>query len=132
MLENPMRRFALLALAPLATALCLPSTAALAHTRLVSSAPAANASQSNVTRMTLTFSADIVGALSGVELTMTAMPGMANHDPMPITGFTTRANGRVLTVTMPRALPRGTYLMEWHVVAADQHRMEGNYTFTVR
>ena len=126
-----MRRLVLLALAPIAAALCMP-TAALAHTRLVSSAPAANATQANVTRMTLNFSADIVAALSGVELTMTAMPGMANHNPMPVTGFTTRANGRVLTVTMPRALPAGTYRMQWHVVSTDQHRMEGNYNFTVR
>ncbi len=126
-----MRRFALLALAPIAAALCMPA-AALAHPRLVSTAPAANATQSNVNRLTLTFSEALVGPLSGVELTMTGMPGMANHAPMPITGFTTGAEGRVLTVTLPRALPAGTYQLAWHVVAADQHRIEGSYSFTVR
>ncbi len=126
-----MRRFALLALTPIAAALCLPA-AALAHPRLVASVPAAESTQSNVTLLKLTFSEELVGPLSGVELTMTGMPGMANHAPMPIRGFTAQATNKVLTVKLPRALPAGTYLLKWHAVAADQHRIEGSYNFTVR
>ena len=37
-----------------------------------------------------------------------------------------------MVATLPRALPIGTYLLKWHVVAADQHRIEGSYTFKVK
>lgn len=126
-----MRRFAVLAAAVLAATTALPG-AAVAHARLISSSPAAGATVAKPTRLTLTFSEDLVGPLSGLDLTMTAMPGMADHPPMPIRGFTSAVAGKTLTVTMPRALPTGTYELKWHAVAADQHRVEGRYTFTVR
>lgn len=38
-----------------------------------------------------------------------------------------------LTVlTLPRPLPAGTYDLKWHIVGADQHKMEGGYSFTVK
>jgi len=123
-----MRRLALIAVAMVAV---LP-TAVLAHPRLVSASPAANATVAKPKNLVLTFSENLVGPLSGVELTMTGMPGMANHAPMPIRGFTSQASGKTLTVTLPRALPAGTYELKWHAVAADQHRIEDHYTFTVR
>lgn len=125
-----MRRFAFAVLAPV-LALALP-LAAQAHPKLLSSAPAANAAVAKPTKLTLTFSENLVGPLSGIELVMTGMPGMAGHKPMPIKGFATSAKGAVLTITLPRALPAGSYLLKWHAVAADQHRIEGQYTFTVR
>lgn len=125
-----MRRLALLALAPL-FALAVPAVAQ-AHAHLVSATPAANGTVTKPTRLTLTFSEPLVAPLSGIELTMTGMPGMASHQPMPIKGFATAATGAKLTITMPRALPAGSYLLKWHVVTADQHRVEGQYTFTVR
>jgi copper resistance protein C len=123
-----MRRLALYA-AVLAAA--LPGVA-LAHARLISASPAANSAAARPTRVVLTFSEDLVGPLSGIELTMTGMPGMANHAPMPIRGFATQARGKTLTVTLPRALPVGSYDLKWHAVAADQHRVEGRYSFTAR
>ena len=123
-----MRRLALLA-APLL--LALPGTA-FAHPKLVSSTPAANTAVAKPTTLTLTFSEDLVGPLSGIELVMTGMPGMANHAPMPIRGFATKVEGHTLTATMPRALTVGTYELKWHVVAADQHRIENAFTFSVR
>lgn len=125
-----MRRLALLA-APALALLALPGTA-FAHPKLLSANPAANTAVAKPTKLTLTFSEDLVGPLSGIELVMTGMPGMANHAPMPIKGFKTAAAGKVLTVTLPRALPAGTYNLKWHAVAADQHRIEGQYAFTVR
>lgn len=126
-----MRRLALTLLAAIGGAMLLPGVA-LAHATLVSSSPAANATVSKPTRLALTFSEPLVAPLSGIELTMTGMPGMASHKPMPIKGFTSAASGKVLTVTLPRALPAGTYQLKWHAVAADQHRVEGSYSFTVR
>ena len=114
-----------------ALAAALPA-AAMAHPKLVSSTPAQNASVSRPTTLTLTFSEALVAPLSGIELTMTAMPGMADHKPMPVKGFTTKVNGKTMVATLPRALPIGTYLLKWHVVAADQHRIEGSYTFKVK
>ena len=120
-----------LLVAPLIAALALPGLAN-AHPKLVSSSPAADAAVAKPTRLTLTFSENLVGPLSGAELVMTGMPGMASHAPMPIKGFTNSTKGSVLTVTLPRALPAGNYLLKWHAVAADQHRIEGQYKFTVR
>lgn len=123
-------RFPLASLA-LSALLMLPSVA-VAHPKLVSATPAANAVVTKPTKITLAFSENLVAPLSGIDLTMTGMPGMANHDPMPIKGFTSKVDGKTLTVTFPRALPAGTYLLQWHVVAADQHRIEGKHSFTVR
>ena len=125
-----MRRLALIALA--ASAFLASAMPAAAHPRLVSATPAANAAVAGPTQIVLAFSEALVAPLSGIELTMTAMPGMANHARMPIRGFTTKVQGRTLTAKLPRALPAGTYELSWHVVAADQHRIENTYSFTVR
>jgi methionine-rich copper-binding protein CopC len=89
---------------------------------------------SNVRQVTLTFSERLLPNLSGFDLTMTGMPGMANHKPMKVTGFkiTIGADGKTLVATLPRALPAGTYRIDWHAVSADTHRITGNVTFTVR
>ncbi|HUD93935.1 copper homeostasis periplasmic binding protein CopC [Sphingobium sp.] len=118
-------------IAAAALALALPSVAS-AHTKLLSSSPAANATVAKPTKLTLTFSETFLAPMSGVELTMTGMPGMANHEPMPIKGFKTAVEGKTMTLTLPRALPAGTYELKWHVVGADQHKMEGGYSFTVK
>ena len=106
-------------------------TPAFAHPRLVSSTPAAEATVSKPGKIALNFSEQLVAPLTGIELTMTAMPGMANHKPMPVTGFKTEVKGKTLTATLPRPLPNGTYLVKWHAVAADQHRIEGSFSFKV-
>lgn len=114
------------------SALLLVSVPAAAQPRLVSSTPAANAAVTRPTQIVLTFSEPLVAPLSGIELTMTAMPGMADHPRMPIRGFTTKVEGRTLAAKLPRALPVGTYELKWHAVGADQRRIENLYTFTVR
>lgn len=111
----------------------LPSVA-LAHPKLLSSTPAANATVAKPTKLTLTFSEKLLVPLSGVDLTMTGMPGMADHAPMPIKGFKTAVDGdgKTMTVTLPRALPAGNYDLSWHIVGADQHKMAGKYSFSVK
>jgi methionine-rich copper-binding protein CopC len=125
-----MRRLSLIILA--ASALIASAVPAAAHPKLVTATPAANATVKQPTQIVLAFSETLVAPLSGIELTMTAMPGMANHPRMPIRGFTTKVDGKTLTAKLPRALPAGTYELKWHVVAADQHRIENLYTFKVR
>lgn len=125
-----MRRLPLIAFA--ASAFLASAMPATAQPRLVSATPASNAAVSQPTQIVLTFSESLVAELSGIELTMTAMPGMANHPHMPIRGFTTKVEGSRLTAKLPRPLPAGTYELRWHAVAADQHRIENSYSFTVR
>ncbi|WP_176596004.1 MULTISPECIES: copper homeostasis periplasmic binding protein CopC [Sphingobium] len=111
----------------------LPSMA-MAHPKLLSSTPAAGATVAKPTRLSLTFSEKMLAPLSGVDLTMTGMPGMANHAPMPIKGFKTavEGDGKTMTVTLPRALPAGHYDLDWHLVGADQHKIAGKVSFSVK
>ena len=122
-----MSRF-LIAAAALSLAI-LPG-AALAHSKLVSSSPAANATVAKPTKLTLTFSEKFLAPMGGVELVMTGMPGMADHAPMPIKGFKTALapDGKTMVVTLPRALPAGDYDLKWHIVGADQHKICLLYT----
>ncbi len=114
-----------------AIAIALPGVAA-AHSKLVSSNPAANATVSKPSKLTLTFSETFLAPMSGADITMTSMPGMADHPAMPIKGFKTSVEGKTMVLTLPRPLPAGTYDLKWHIVGADQHKMEGGYSFTVK
>ncbi|MBH1992257.1 MAG: copper homeostasis periplasmic binding protein CopC [Sphingomonadaceae bacterium] len=117
-----------------AIALTVLPGAAFAHSKMVSSTPAANATVAKPTRLSLTFSEKFLAPMSGVELVMTGMPGMADHAPMPIKGYKTSVapDGKTMIVTLPRALPAGSYDLKWHIVGADQHKMEGGYSFKVK
>lgn len=120
-----------LALLAVLAASALP-TGVAARPALLQSVPAAEASVTSQTQLRLRFSEPLAGPLSGIELVMTAMPGMADHPPMPVKGFTTQAKGSDLVAMLPRPLPRGTYRLTWHAVGADRQQVEGSYTFTVR
>ena len=111
----------------------IPSLAS-AQPKLLSSTPAANATVSKPAKLSLTFSEKLLPTLSSVDLVMTGMPGMASHAPMPIKGFKTliEGDGRTLTVTLPRSLPVGSYDLNWHAAGADQRKISGKYSFTVR
>ncbi|HEX7852257.1 MAG TPA: copper homeostasis periplasmic binding protein CopC [Sphingobium sp.] len=130
----PSPRMSRLAASALAALALIGSSAAFAHAKLVSSTPAADAKVSNVKTLSLNFSEAVVEKLSGVEVVMTGMPGMANHGAMKVSGFTTKlgADGKTLTLTLPRALPAGSYDLKWHAVTADTHRIEGSYSFSVK
>jgi copper resistance protein C len=107
---------------------------AAAHPSLVSATPAANAPASNVTRVVIRFNERLTPRLSGATLTMTGMPGMANHPDMPMTDVAAALSSdrMALVLTSPRPLPAGTYRVNWHVVGADTHRITGTHNFTVR
>ena len=107
---------------------------AQAHTKLVSSSPAANATVAKPGRLVLTFNERVIANFTGATLSMTSMPGMASHQPMAVTGFTSAmsVDGKTLTLTLRRALSPGTYQLSWHAAGADTHRMTGTLSFTVR
>lgn len=116
----------------LMTAAAFVPTVANAHAKLLNATPAAGTAVSKPTAISLDFSEELDSKLSGIELVMSAMPGMADHKPMPIKGFTATVNGRTLAARLPRALPGGTYQLTWHAAGADQHPVKGSYEFTVR
>jgi len=122
-----------LALAAAALGLAAPQIAA-AHTQLVSSSPAANATVAAPTRIELRFNEAVIGATARAEIAMTGMPGMASHAPMPITGFTAQMgkDRKSMTLLLRRGLTAGTYRVTWAAAGADTHRMSGNFTFTAR
>ena len=109
-------------------------SAAQAHSKLVASTPAANASVAKPTSISLSFNEQVMPAFSGAEVVMTGMPGMANHQPMKLSGLkpSWSADGKTLTLTAGRAFPVGTYQVTWHAAGADTHRMQGNFTFSVK
>lgn len=110
------------------------SGAAFARAKLVSATPAASAKASKVLALTLTFSEAVTDKQSGVEIVMTSMPGMAHHAPMKVSGFKTAlsADRKTMSITLPRALPAGTYDVKWHAVTADTQKGEGVYSFTAK
>ena len=120
--------------AAIAAALITIAAPAIAHPKLISSTPAAQATVTNATQVSLTFSETLMAPLSGIDLAMTGMPGMANHAPMKMAGFKTSvaADGKTLVAVFPRPLPAGTYKLDWHAVSTDTHRITGTLAFTVR
>ena len=110
----------LLATLALALSLGLPATA-LAHPKLLSASPAANATVGATKRVT------------GGELVMTGMPGMAAHGPMKVAvTATVGGDGKTLDLVAGRLLAAGSYRLDWHVVSTDTHRITGSLGFTVR
>ena len=119
-------------LALAALSLAAPEIAS-AHTQLVASTPAANASVGTLARIELRFNEAVNGATARAEVAMTAMPGMGTYAPMPITGFTTRLgkDRKSLTLQLSRPLSTGAYRVTWSAAGADKHRRGGNFSFTV-
>jgi methionine-rich copper-binding protein CopC len=107
---------------------------ALAHPKLVSSNPSANATVAKPARIALTFSEKLLAPMSGAQLIMTGMPGTAKHPAMPIGGLkiSVANGGKTMLIQPPRPLAAGTYQLKWHAVAGDTHRISGAFSFTVK
>ena len=113
---------------------------ALAHPRLVSSIPAAQAAVQSARQITLRFSERLMPQLTGLEIAPAGMAGMSHADhsshmamaPMPAIKVSFSSDGKTLVATLASALPRGAYTVTWHAVSADTHRVQGQLAFTVR
>lgn len=116
-----------------AAALLVVPVAAYAHPKLVSATPAANSVAAPTSQIKLVFSESLVAQFSGADLVMNEMPGMKMNAPMKMPAKATLgADGKTLVVTLPKALPRGSYKLSYHVVSTDTHRVEGNYSFKIK
>ena len=105
-----------------------------AHAKLVASTPAANATVARPTKIDLRFSEAVIASTVSVQLAMTGMPGMVNHAPMPMKGFTAKIgkDRKSMTLMLRRPLAAGTYRVSWAAAGADTHRLTGTFNFTVR
>lgn len=111
--------------------LLLSTAPAFAHAELLSATPAAGATASKVKTVTLTFDDKLMAPLSGLEIVMGAMPGMA---AMKMSGVkvTVGKDGKSLVATLAKPLPAGSYDVNWHAVSDDNHRVTGKVSFKVR
>lgn len=130
-MEYHRMRFPFLAVAMAATTMTV--VPAMAHPKLLSANPAANAVVAAPARLQLAFSEALVAQFSGAELLMTDMPGMKMSSPMKmkVAAFLA-ADGKTLVIAFAKPLPRGSYRLDWHVVSTDTHRVQGSYVFKVK
>lgn len=127
------KSFLSLSLAGLAVA-SLPG-AALAHTKLVSSSPAANATvaSAKARSVNLVFNEKLIASTVKADLLMTGMPGMKDHAPMKVAFSSMMGKDGKSMMLMPKqALSPGTYKVTWSAAGADTHRMGSEFSFTVK
>ena len=123
-----MPRTSRLAQACVAVVAALVTTLALAHPKLLSANPADKSMGPAPAQIALHFSEKLVAQFCDATLVMTAASGPTNV----ASKVATSTDGRTLTVSPTQPLAPGAYRVDWHVVAADTHRVTGNLTFQVK
>ncbi|WP_392397770.1 copper homeostasis periplasmic binding protein CopC [Ralstonia wenshanensis] len=123
-----MPRTSRLAQACVAVGAALVTTMALAHPKLLSANPADKSTGPAPAQIALHFSEKLVAQFCDATLVMTAASGPTNV----ASKVATSTDGRTLTVSPTQPLAPGAYRVDWHVVAADTHRVAGNLTFQVK
>jgi copper resistance protein C len=88
--------------------------------------PAADSSVSSPTSISVTFTETVEGKFSSLSLT-----NEQGRKINTVSSVQSPNDPKTLTVALP-ALPPCGYLVPWISVAADGHRMEGEYKFTVK
>ena len=107
----------------LSLALILAAGPAFAHAHLQKSLPAANAKVPSPRHVVLNFSEALEPAFSGALL--------MDKDGRNLTGAPVKVDGTVMTLT-PGHLAPGVYHVSWHSVGHDTHRLDGDFSFTVK
>ena len=123
----------ILAAATLASGL-LVSSVTDAHPRLRATYPAANSGVRGTNRISLFFSERLMPSMSGADIVMTGHPSQPRHAPMKMAGFKSSVigGGKTLQLVSAHPLPKGSYRVQWHAVAADTHRVAGAFAFMVK
>ena len=112
----------------LALVATLAATSAWAHPKLVKSDPAADANVvTSPKELRLSFNEELVPKFSSAEMKdqkgQKVEIGTAMADPV---------DKKQLVVPLSKPLTAGKYKVVWHAVAADTHRVEGSYSFTIK
>ena len=95
----------------------------LAHATLVKSTPAKGARVASPKEITLRFSEALEPAFSGALL--------LDQDGRNVSGAPVKVNGQTI-ILMPGPLLPGVYHVNWHSVSRDTHKLEGDFSFTVK
>lgn len=109
-----------------AAALLAAASGAQAHAHLVSATPAADADVAAPKSLRLTFSEKLEPKFSSVDLMK------ADGKPVAVKPSVAAKDRKTITAALVAPLAPGSYMVMWHVVSADGHRMKGDYSFTVR
>jgi copper transport protein len=120
------RRFRPALLGALAAALLLPATAS-AHAQVVRLDPGPGLLPAVPTFVSIDFSEPVTPFGRGIDVFSPA--GNRVSGTAALNG--SRGTTLVTPITDRQALPEGTYLVEWRVVAQDTHPSRGSYTFSV-
>jgi methionine-rich copper-binding protein CopC len=123
---NPRKSIHALAALALAGGLVTAATQAQAHAHLVSATPAKDAAGAAPKALSLNFSEKLEPKFSAVEL-MTA-----DGKGVPVKSVVAGKDHKTITATPAAPLAPGAYMVMWHVVSGDGHKMKGDYNFTVR
>jgi methionine-rich copper-binding protein CopC len=107
------------------TIVAATATPAFAHATLVRANPARDTTVAPLQSVQLTFSAHVETRFSTVQVVSASGQTVAGESSVG-------SDNRTLTATLARPLTPGTYRVEWRIVSADGHRMQGDYGFTVR
>jgi methionine-rich copper-binding protein CopC len=97
-----------------------------AHPALETAVPGQGATVSSPKEIRLTFTEDLVAKFSG--LTVKDQSGQLIETASPSVDLNHK---RLLIVPIPKALPPGTYDVDWHAVSVDTHRVSGHFLFKV-
>ena len=93
-------------------------------------APFGNAMVATPTHVHLHFSEKLVPAFSKGDVTMAAIPGMAAMKVLSTASVA--KDGKTLVITPRTRMASGRYVVDWHVVSTDTHKVAGSYAFTVK
>lgn len=116
-----------------AAAFALGASPVLAHPKLESGTPAADATVKPTRQIALRFNEKLVPAFSGATVVMTSMPGMADHGEMKVGAkASVGKDGKTMVIALAKPLPPGDYRVDWYAVAGDTHRIKGSHSFKVR
>lgn len=109
------------------------SAAVFAGPDLAGVSPADQSEGVSPERITLRFTDRLVARRSAAKLTMTAMPGMADHPPMGMAVTVSAGKDpHTMLLTPDQPLPRGSYRVDWRAVSGDTPASTGSTRFTVR
>jgi methionine-rich copper-binding protein CopC len=101
----------------------LLASGAQAHAHLQKANPAENAAVAAPKQIHLEFSERLEPKLSAVELMKADGTAVA---------VTSKTEGKAIDGALAAPLAPGGYMVMWHVISADGHKMKGQYNFTVR
>ena len=106
-------------------ALVMAAASALAHTHPEQMMPAANSTVQSPANVTIHFSEALEPKFS--MITLTDATGHVVNKESSMVG----ADAKIMTLPLPTLAP-GIYTVNWVGVAADTHRSQGDYKFTVK